>query len=58
MDFTVGPNQGAGVPAEPDDEGIMWQLLPFNTSVPVGGSFDGVLPGWGSGQFVHFSIRH
>ncbi|CAK1355414.1 hypothetical protein CB0940_00861 [Cercospora beticola] len=55
MDFTIGPNQGAGVPAEPDDEGIMWQLLPFNTTVPVGGTFDGVLPGWGSGQFVSAS---
>ncbi|CAK4033904.1 Hypothetical predicted protein [Lecanosticta acicola] len=52
MDFALGPNQGAGVPADPDDEGIMWDLWPWNVSVPIGGSFDDVLPGWGSGEFV------
>lgn len=52
LDFALGPNQGAGVPAQPDDEGVMWQLLPFNTSVPVGGLVTGQLPGWGSGKFV------
>ncbi|GAB7361969.1 hypothetical protein MBLNU230_g2006t1 [Neophaeotheca triangularis] len=55
MDFALGPNQGAGVPAEPDDEGIMWSLVPFNTSVPVGGTFDDILPGWGTGEFVSAS---
>lgn len=52
MDFSLGPNQGAGVPAHPDDEGVMWDLFPYNVSIPIGESFDGVLPGWGSGRFV------
>ncbi|KAI5370266.1 Putative Galactose-binding-like domain superfamily [Septoria linicola] len=55
LDFALGPNQGADVPAHPDDEGVMWQL-PFNTSVPVGGFFNDVLPGWGSGTFISASI--
>lgn len=56
LDFALGPNQGAGVPAHPDDEGVMWQLLPFNTSVPVGELFNDVLPGWGSGKLISASI--
>ncbi|KAK5129265.1 hypothetical protein LTR08_003644 [Meristemomyces frigidus] len=59
MDFAIGPNQGAGVPAERNDPGIMWDLWPFNTSVPVGGTFDGVLPGWGEvdgGEFVAATV--
>lgn len=52
MDFSLGPNQGAGVPAERDDEGVMWYLNPFNVSVPLGGTFNATLPGWGSGEFV------
>lgn len=52
MDFALGPNQGAGVPAHPDDEGVMWELWPFNVSVPIGGSFNTVLPGWGTGELV------
>lgn len=58
MDFALGPNQGAGVPAKPDDEGIMWYLNPFNVSVPIGGSFNDVLPGWGSGKFVSEPWTH
>lgn len=27
MDFAIGPNQGQGVPAEPDDEGLQWDLV-------------------------------
>jgi hypothetical protein len=27
MDFAMGPNQGQGVPANPDDEGLMWDLV-------------------------------
>ncbi|KAH9845761.1 alpha-L-rhamnosidase [Teratosphaeria destructans] len=59
MDFSLGPNQGAGVPAETGDPGIMWDLWPFNVSVPIGGSFDGTLPGWNNvtgGEFVAASI--
>lgn len=55
MDFANGPNQGAGVPAKPDDDGLMWDLVPFNKSIPVGGSFDDMLPGWGAGEFVSAS---
>ncbi|KAI1609048.1 hypothetical protein EDD36DRAFT_499381 [Exophiala viscosa] len=50
MDFAIGPNQGTGVPAPEGSDGLMWDLVAFNVSVPVGGSFDGVLPGWGTGK--------
>lgn len=52
IDLSLGPNQGAGVPAEYDDEGLQWDLQPFNVSVPIGGAFDGTLPGWGTGELV------
>lgn len=55
MDFALGPNQGAGVPTAPDDEGVMWTLWPFNVSVPIGGTFDDVLPGWGKSRCVSAS---
>lgn len=50
MDFAMGPNQGQGVPAHEDDEGLMWDIRLFNQTVPIGGSFNGALPGWGTGQ--------
>lgn len=49
MDFAMGPNQGTGVPAPIDTEGLMWDLSAYNITIPIGGSFDGVLPGWGTG---------
>lgn len=52
LDFALGPNQGSGVPAALDDEGVLWTLWPFNVSIPLGGSYHGVLPGWGTGEFV------
>lgn len=52
MDFALGPNQGSGVPAEPDAEGLMLDLVPFNVSVAIGESFNDTLPGWGSGKLV------
>lgn len=55
VDFANGPNQGAGVPAETNADGIMYDLVPFNVSVSIGGSFDDTLPGWGSGKFVSAS---
>ena len=55
MDFANGPNQGAGLPAKPDDDGLMWDLIPFNVSVPIGGEYDNILPGWGTGYFVSAS---
>ena len=27
MDFPLGPNQGQGVPADPNDEGLQWDLV-------------------------------
>lgn len=27
MDFALGPNQGQGIPAHPDDEGLQWDLV-------------------------------
>lgn len=27
MDFALGPNQGQGVPAEYNDEGLQWDLV-------------------------------
>ncbi|KAF1950375.1 hypothetical protein CC80DRAFT_539633 [Byssothecium circinans] len=50
MDFAMGPNQGTGVPAPfEEEEGLMWDISAYNITVPIGGSFDGVLPGWGLG---------
>ena len=33
----------------------MWDLIPFNISVPLGGTFDDIIPGWGAGNFVSAS---
>ena len=50
LDFAMGPNQGQGVPAPEDSDGLAWDLFPFNTTVPIGGSFADIIPGWGTGQ--------
>ncbi|KAL1617257.1 hypothetical protein SLS56_011061 [Neofusicoccum ribis] len=52
MDFALGPNQGQGVPAESNDEGLQWDLASHSSVVPTNGSFSGVIPGWGDGQLV------
>lgn len=52
MDFSLGPNQGAGVPAPVDADSVQYNLLPFNASIPLTGSFDGTIPGWGAGKLV------
>ncbi len=52
----MGPNQGAGVPAPVDSEGLQWNILPFNVSVSIGGFFNDIVPGWGSGSLVSASI--
>ncbi|KAM0540478.1 hypothetical protein ACHAPJ_013597, partial [Fusarium lateritium] len=62
MDFGFGPNQGQGVPAVPDNEGLQWDLVnhlgdpgskvTFSQPVTQKGSFKGKLPGWGTGRFV------
>lgn len=48
MDFALGPNQGQGVPAEVGSDGLAWDLVSFNFSIPIGSSFNGTLPGWGT----------
>jgi hypothetical protein len=55
VDMALGPNQGAGVPAPYNSDGLLWDLSPFETSVSIGDSFSGVLPGWGSGPLVSAS---
>ena len=55
IDLALGPNQGAGVPAPYDSDGLLWDLSSFNVTVPVGGSFNGTLPGWGTGPLVSAS---
>ncbi|KAH6985202.1 hypothetical protein EDB80DRAFT_869204 [Ilyonectria destructans] len=52
MDFSLGPNQGQGVPAESDDEGLQWDLVPFSAPVPANGLLGGQIPGWGSGELI------
>lgn len=52
IDLAMGPNQGAGVPAPYNDTGLLWDLAPFNVTVPIGGTYDDVLPGWGTGKLV------
>lgn len=50
MDFAIGPNQGTGVPAIEGSDGLSWDLVAFNVSVPIGGTFSDTLPGWGTGR--------
>ncbi|KAF7198549.1 hypothetical protein HII31_00288 [Pseudocercospora fuligena] len=52
IDLALGPNQGAGVPAALNSDGLQWDLQPFNTTVAIGGRFSGVLPGWNTGPLV------
>lgn len=56
LDFPLGPNQGAGVPAPSDSDGLLWELLPYNVSIPLGSSYNDVVPGWGSGDLVSASV--
>ncbi|KAL2811590.1 hypothetical protein BJX63DRAFT_433266 [Aspergillus granulosus] len=49
MDFALGASMGQGVPAESDNEGLAWDLTSYNFTVPLGGSFDGRIPGWSLG---------
>ncbi|KAL4905790.1 hypothetical protein BDW74DRAFT_184859 [Aspergillus multicolor] len=52
MDFALGPNQGQGVPADVDDEGLQWDLVPYSDEVSGNGTFNGLIPGWGDGDLV------
>ena len=49
-DFALGPNQGQGVPAPEGSEGLAWDLYSYNISVPLGGNYGSILPGWGMGK--------
>jgi len=51
IDLALGPNQGAGVPAPLNSEGLLKEILVFNVTISTG-IFDGVVPGWGSGELV------
>ena len=53
MDFCMGPQSGQGVPAEPDEIGLSWELVSFNASLTD--VYRGQLPGWGSGDLVSVS---
>ena len=53
MDFSMGPQSGQGVPAEPGEVGLSWELVSLNRTFT--GKFDGQIPGWGSGEFVSLS---
>lgn len=52
MDFALGPNQGAGVPAPYNSDGLLWDLLSFNVTLSDDTKFDDTLPGWGTGPLV------
>ena len=52
VDLALGPNQGAGVPAPSESDGLLFDLYSYEVAVPIGGSFSGVLPGWNSGPLV------
>ncbi|KAI0107934.1 hypothetical protein F4776DRAFT_414946 [Hypoxylon sp. NC0597] len=51
MDFSMGPQSGQGVPAEPDNPGLAWDLVSYNVTI-LNGSYSGQLPGWGRGNLV------
>jgi hypothetical protein len=55
VDLALGPNQGAGVPAPSESDGLLWDLFFFEVSIPIGETFDDVLPGWKSGALVSAS---
>ncbi|KAB8214872.1 hypothetical protein BDV33DRAFT_227939 [Aspergillus novoparasiticus] len=52
MDFALGPNQGQGVPASSDDPGLQWDLVPYSFPVGSNETFQGPIPGWGTGELV------
>ncbi|KAE8339446.1 hypothetical protein BDV24DRAFT_152798 [Aspergillus arachidicola] len=52
MDFALGPNQGQGVPASTDDPGLQWDLVPYSFPVGSNETFQGPIPGWGTGELV------
>lgn len=55
VDMSLGPNQGAGVPAPSESDGLLFDLDYYEVAIPIGGTFNGVLPGWGSEALVSAS---
>ncbi|KAI0468585.1 hypothetical protein F4859DRAFT_524163 [Xylaria cf. heliscus] len=44
LDFSIGGNQGQGVPSKPEEVGLALELAYVNISIPAGQSFNGTLP--------------
>ncbi|KAH8878917.1 hypothetical protein GQ53DRAFT_849936 [Thozetella sp. PMI_491] len=44
FDFALGPNQGQGVPSEPETPGLGYQLVYSSTVVNAGETFNGLVP--------------
>lgn len=55
IDLAMGPNQGAGIPSVLNASGLQWDLQPFNKTVPFGGKFNEVIPGWNTEHLVSAS---
>lgn len=47
IDLSMGPNQGAGIPAPYNDDGLLWDLVPFSVNISKGSSGLDTIPGWG-----------
>ncbi|PYH34346.1 uncharacterized protein BO87DRAFT_308478 [Aspergillus neoniger CBS 115656] len=58
VDLAMGPNQGAGVPAPYNDDGLLWDLPGFNSTFPSDKGFDGIIPGWGAGPLIAAVTAH
>lgn len=52
MDMSLGPNQGAGVPAPVDADSLQYNVILYNQSIPLNSTYTGTLPGWGTGELV------
>lgn len=52
IDLSLGPNQGAGTPAQYNDSGRAWELVAENITLTSGQRYQGLLPGWGSGELL------
>ncbi|KAI1399275.1 hypothetical protein F4819DRAFT_465758 [Hypoxylon fuscum] len=51
MDFAMSPQSGQGVPAEPDNPGLSWNLISYNATI-LNNTYNGQVPGWGRGDLV------
>lgn len=56
IDFALGVGfGGAGVPSQYDDVNLERDIQPFYVNISVGDSFNGTLPGWGTGPLISVS---